>query len=237
MKHILYILLLVLLPSSCNKKTVLLPETTNADITEILDVSPVYLFYDEIQPDSLEFNRKNMISTTNWLVNIDKRLTLKQVLPHLQYLQDKRHGDGMHTNKNAKNYFTCSNTDLKNLSFIEFTEVDYRTIDNIKSDSLNLQTLKTSKEDYSNPILQHSYITLSVIFNENGAIDFEGESLSITQYINKIPSKAFPIVANGFSLNLYFNNNLTFQDYISIKSELLRLEREEIIIDLIEFIY
>ncbi len=63
--------------------------TYNEEITEVIDVSPVYLFFDEVT-DSVEFNRRNMISSTNWLVNIDKRLTLKQVLPHLQYLQEKR---------------------------------------------------------------------------------------------------------------------------------------------------
>ena len=45
------------------------------------------MFYTKDTGD-IEFNRRNMISTTNWLVNIDKRLTLKQILPHLKYLQD-----------------------------------------------------------------------------------------------------------------------------------------------------
>jgi len=52
-------------------------EVENAEITEVLDVSPAYIFYDETQPDSTLFNRKNLIGTTNWLVNVDKRLTLE----------------------------------------------------------------------------------------------------------------------------------------------------------------
>ncbi len=65
-----YIIILTLLFFSCGKdKSVLLPEIENANITEILDVSPAYLFYDETQPDSLELNRKNLIGTTNWLAS------------------------------------------------------------------------------------------------------------------------------------------------------------------------
>lgn len=49
----------------------------NASVTEVLDVSPAYVFYDETQPDSVFLNRKNLIISTNWLVNIYKRCMLK----------------------------------------------------------------------------------------------------------------------------------------------------------------
>ena len=95
MKRIITLLVLTIFLGSCSKKNVLLPETENSNITEIKDVSAAYLFYDETKKDSLEFNRKNLISTTNWLVNIDKRLTLKQILPHLIYLQNKQNKDSV----------------------------------------------------------------------------------------------------------------------------------------------
>ena len=63
-----------------------LPQINKTTISEIVDVSPAYIFNNMATPDSVEFNRKNLISTTNWLMNVDKRLTIKQVLPHLQYL-------------------------------------------------------------------------------------------------------------------------------------------------------
>ena len=71
---------------SCgNEKILQLPEINHSDITEILDVSHAYLFYDETKPDSIELNRKNLISTTNWLVNVDKRLTLDQAIPSIVF--------------------------------------------------------------------------------------------------------------------------------------------------------
>ena len=117
-------LLLILICYNCNNERVLqLPQIENADITEVLDVSPTYVFYDETQSDSTLLNRKNLISTTNWLVNIDKRLTLRQAIPHIKFLQDKKRNAELHKNKNAKNYFTCNDTSISNLGFIEFTDV------------------------------------------------------------------------------------------------------------------
>ena len=102
MKKAFFYLLFALFMVSCNNERVLqLPEIENAEITEVLDVSPAYIFYDETQSDSTLFNRKNLIGTTNWLVNVDKRLTLKQAIPHIKYLQDKK-DNSSHKNKNAK---------------------------------------------------------------------------------------------------------------------------------------
>jgi hypothetical protein len=219
MKRLFIILPVILLLTSCNKKTVLLPETNTKEITEILDVSPIYIFYDETKPDSTDFNRKNMISTTNWLVNIDKRLMLKQILPHLQYLQEKRNKDGMHKNENAKNYFTCFNPEIQNLAFIEFT---------------NLAFHDKSSEKY---------------FSENSiVIDFntDNEIIILNPNTNKIILKTETdyllnsieeVVTLGNIIYLNFNKNLSFQDYITYKSLLLHLDRNNVTISNDEFIY
>ncbi len=92
-------LLIVLLCLSCNTERVLqLPEIENAEVTEVLDVSPAYIFYDETQADSTLLNRKNIITTTNWLVNVDKRLTLRQAIPYIKLLQEKKRNAGLHKN-------------------------------------------------------------------------------------------------------------------------------------------
>ncbi|VAV82607.1 hypothetical protein MNBD_BACTEROID02-1917 [hydrothermal vent metagenome] len=219
MKRLFIILPVILLLTSCNKKTVLLPETDTKEITEILDVSPIYIFYDETKPDSTDFNRKNMISTTNWLVNIDKRLMLKQILPHLQYLQEKRNKDGMHKNENAKNYFTCFNPEIQNLAFIEFTDLAFHD---------------KSSEKY---------------FSENSiVIDFntDNEIIILNPNTNKIILKTVTdyllnsieeVVTLGNIIYLNFNKNLSFQDYITYKSLLLHLDRNNVTISNDEFIY
>lgn len=222
----LVLLIAVLFTFSCTEKTLQLPETTNNTITEVIDVSPIYMFFSEDTGD-IEFNRKNMISTTNWLVNIDKRLTIKQILPHLQYLQKKRQGDGMHKNENAGNYFTCNNTDLKNLSFIEFTKTEFvdklskrdsiisLTIDNILInvfiDTDNNVSLKTNHNDIVN---SYSKTTFE-----------EGLDSIIQSYTNR---KSF---------YFEYTSDLNFQDYIFFKSKLLNYSNDNIEIKDIEFIH
>ena len=212
----LFVLILITLSYSCTEKTVQLPETINQDVTEVLDISPVYMFYNE-ENDSLEFNRKNMISTTNWLVNIDKRLTLKQILPHLQYLQDKRHGSGMHKNENARSYFTCNNTDLKNLSFIEFTNVVYQT--NLDNDN----DPNFLSEDYLGIVKFNSMESVEIISEYEKSTEIE--EFTLNSFLNNINELT---KSNKVSLKMSFNSNISFQEYISIKSKFLAIKSDSL---------
>lgn len=217
MKKLIYFLVITLILSCNNKRVLQLPEIENAEITEVLDVSPVYIFYDETQPDSTLFNRKNLIGTTNWLVNVDKRLTLKQAIPHIQYLQNKRKKESMHKNENAKNYFTCNDTSIKNLGFLEFTDVNYYPDSSeISQDNKTcIMTVNSLKE-----------ITFSSSADLN--IGFSKESFSTV----------FPILKSEFGesikLIMTFNKSLSFQDYITIKSNLATFQNS---ISNNEFIY
>lgn len=219
MKRLFIILPVILLLTSCNKKTVLLPETDTKEITEILDVSPIYIFYDETKPDSTDFNRKNMISTTNWLVNIDKRLMLKQILPHLQYLQEKRNKDGMHKNENAKNYFTCFNPEIQNLAFIEFTDLAFHDKSSEKYFSENSIVIDFNTD---NEIIILNPNTNKIILK------------TVTDYLLNSIEK---VVTLENIIYLNFNKNLSFQDYITYKSLLLHLDRNNVTISNDEFIY
>src|SRR5690606_15935928 len=124
MKNIYLLISLLFLFSCGNEKVVQLPEINHSNISEIQDVSAAYLFYDASNQEGYELNRKNLISSTNWLVNVDKRLTLKQVIPQIKFLQNKKQTSS-HKNENAKNYFTCNDISKKTLGFIEFTDVIY----------------------------------------------------------------------------------------------------------------
>jgi hypothetical protein len=219
MKQLFIALLFTVILVSCNKKTVRLPETVNKDITQVLDVSPIYIFYDETKPDSTDFNRKNMISTTNWLVNIDKRLTLKQILPHLQYLQEKRRKDGMHKNENAKNYFTCSNPEIQNLAFIEFTDVVYY-------DKLSINTFS-----------ENSIIIDFNVNNEVTILKPNTTKIILKTEADYLLNTIEEVISLEKKIYLTFSKNLSFQDYITYKSLLLDLNLDDITISNDEFIY
>lgn len=200
----LYIFLFFVLYSCNNQRELQLPEIQNAKVTEVFDVSPAYIFYDETQPDSTLFNRTNLIGTTNWLVNIDKRLTLKQAISHIQYLQNKRKKAGMHKNENAKNYFTCNATSIKNLGFLEFTDVEF----------INDQEKKfTNTEDIC-------FINFKSLNNVAPSLAIDVNFQFSKDSFEKLLNLIYEEYTKAVKIVLTFNDSMSFQDYITVKSEL-----------------
>ncbi len=224
-KHVLILFILATF-LSCAEKEVKLPETSLNAITDILDVSPIYMFYNE-EDGSVEFNRNNMISTTNWLVNIDKRLTLEQILPHLEYLQDKRNKASMHKNELAKNYLTCFNPETKSLSFIDFTTTEFYS-----NSALNHFKTNARETNYSNKIFVSIQDSSKVMINK----DFEFIETTYDSF-NKL---LFNMVLKDDNLNtiyLSFHHKLSYQNYIAIKSQLLKTAFKNAQLAKEEFIY
>lgn len=221
-------ILLLVLTFSCDKeKTILLPEIIDSEITDVLDVSPVYVFYDETQKDSVELNTNNLISTTNWLVNVDKRLTLGQVVPKIVELQDKKRNAEVHKNENSKNYFTCNDTSIKNLGFLEFTQIIYKMdyiLPNVTSDYQNSKE-KQIIVDFNSS----NDIKLVSIFNDS--IIKKSTLKNLKNDLDALPNNAV------YDLILNINDNLTFQDYITFKSTLSKVNSTEMTINENEFIY
>jgi len=229
-------LLIVFCCFSCNNERVLhLPEIENAKVTEVLDVSPAYLFYDETQPDSTLLNRKNLIITTNWLVNVDKRLTLKQAIPHIKFLQDKKRNAEMHKNEDAKNYFTCNDTRIENLGFLEFTDVIFELSEPIDH-SIDLKNLVSEKLKNQSTLTNH-FLEIPIEINNTTKNKIQLEIQSYIELLTLSASISEEMVIKGYTFNLYWDENMSFQDYITVKSKLSKIESDKIIIDNNEFIY
>ncbi len=206
---------------SCNSEKIIeLPEIKQATITEINDVSPAYLFYDETQPDRVELNRKNLISTTNWLVNVDKRLTLGQAIPKIQFLQQKKNNSS-HKNEAAKNYYTCHDLSENNLGFIEFTNVVYH-LKMINSNSFEL--------------INKNQSVLLIDYNKDRSLTMVDilDNKLINRGVFKLDHLEYK---NYDTIILSFSKDLSFQDYISLKDKLTSINFEDITIDNNEFIY
>ena len=232
MKKLICILLFFPLLNCGNERVVQLPEIENAKITEVVDVSPAYIFYDDTQPDSTLFNRKNLISTTNWLVNVDKRLTLKQVIPYIQYLQNKRKKTSMHKNENAKNYFTCNDISIGNLGLVEFTNIDY-------SNGLSTSRMKVISQLYFDKIFIHPEIknknTIHIFIRNDNS--FELKTITYTDFNQHIDLIQRNNTKDSLIILLNFDKNLSFQDYIRFKSINSDLDINGVRIDANESIY
>lgn len=211
MSRLITLLIFLIIFSCRNEKILQLPEINQTNITEILDVSHAYLFYDETQSDSIELNRKNLISTTNWLVNVDKRLTLEQAIPSIVFLQNKKRDAQIHKNEAAKNYFTCHYKKINNLGFIDFTSVYYhqeKIEEYLKSQ--NFKSFKVLNLNSDSMSLNKRVVTIK----------------DLTTY-DSVKTKVF----------LSIDKNISFQKYISYKEQFTKLDSTQLNIDNNEFIY
>lgn len=223
---VLFIVFLVL--CSCRKEKVIeLPSINYSQVTEIKDVSPAYLFYDITKQDSVELNRKNLISTTNWLINVDKRLTLKQVIPHIIFLQNKK-ASSSHKNENAKNYYTCNDLSRRNLGFIEFTEINYY---------LEKYDLNNLKKKHASIILRY-YDTdsISIFNNTNNHLNLY-KTTNLKTLSNHLEHTFINLPDAKASITLLFNEKTSFEDYILFKSTLKSYKNKSFEILSDEFIY
>ena len=126
MKHFTLIVLFTLF--SCgNKEDIMLSKSNISIVKSVDDLSPIYIFFRTRGKDTLaEVNRKNSIISTNWILNVDKRLPLRLVIPEIIKLQQKKREEKAHKNEKAENYYSYADTIGKNLAFIPFTNVFYK---------------------------------------------------------------------------------------------------------------
>ena len=87
----------------------------------------IYIFFKKEGKDTIaDLNRKSAIISTNWILNIDKRLPLKVVIPQVIKMQEKKRNEKMHQNEESENYYSYADSIGKNLAFLPFTKVFYK---------------------------------------------------------------------------------------------------------------
>lgn len=120
------VLILAFALFSCNEKEVLLPEVDTTIVEKVGNLSPIYIFLEVKGKDTVaELNRKNAISSTNFIFNIDKRLPLKLVLPEVIKAVAKKEASA-HKDSTSQNYYSYSNIKKKQLAFVPFTKMNYK---------------------------------------------------------------------------------------------------------------
>jgi hypothetical protein len=125
MKYFSLVILFILF--SCgNKEDILLPKSNVTIVSDVVDHSPIYIFFRTKGKDTLAaVNRNNSITSTNWILNIDKRLPLRLVIPEVMKLQEKKRNSA-HKSEASENYYSYADSIGKNMSFLPFTKVVYK---------------------------------------------------------------------------------------------------------------
>ena len=118
------ILLSALLLLGCQKKQMQLPQVQDTKITSVEDYSQVYISYEETSEEA-KLNANGLISSTNWVLHVDKRNKLKEVAPLFIKLQEKRTNPrNPHSTPDAHLYISLANIPHKRLGFMDVTELN-----------------------------------------------------------------------------------------------------------------
>jgi hypothetical protein len=216
MKYFSLIILFALF--SCgNKEAVLLPKSNVTIVSDVVDHSPIYIFFRTQGKDTLtEVNRKNAIISTNWILNIDKRLPLRLVIPEVMKLQEKKRSDSAHKNELAENYYSYADSIGKNMAFLPFTKVYY----------------KMEKPKFGVIVYFNRYNEIDV-FDRFSMENVLVKKENLQEYLNALPSDKLNKFIFCFAKNLSFENYI--QDKIFIQS--LKFPVPEINLTNEEFIF
>ncbi|WP_395048687.1 hypothetical protein [Flavobacterium sp.] len=195
-------LIIVFILFSCgNKEAVLLPKSNVTVVSNVLDHSPIYIFFRTNGKDTLaEVNRKNEIISTNWIFNIDKRLPLRLVIPEVMKLQEKKRSEVAHKNELAENYYSYADSIGKNMAFLPFTKVYYK---------------------FEKPMF--SFV---VFFSKKNEIFVDGTSGSreeLKHFVKSLPKDGLKMIRFRFDQNMSYGNYI--QNEILIQS--LKIENNE----------
>jgi len=194
-KYIIYSLLIITF-LSCKKQELKLPILHTSALDKVYNNSAVWIFFNIKDNDTLaQLNRNNSIESTNWLFNIDRRLSLKQVYKPLKKLLNKRQKKSPHHVEGLKNYFSFADTIDRKVKFLPFNlkQIIY-SIPNIKSPS----------------IINIMFYKRNFVLN-NKTFSYSKLDSVTTQLTNNLNTK---------QVRFYFNDALCFEKYITIKSKI-----------------
>jgi hypothetical protein len=222
----LLILLIPLFIVSCAKQEIKIPTLATTGIQEIYDHSQVWIFFEIKNNDTIaNVNRKNTISTTHWIFNIDNRLPLKTFINSVIDLQYK-HANGIHSKEGMHNYFSYADTISKKLSFYEFDKTIYLT-DSI----LSKYYIKSNSNLYKN------YNNINITINPNNTwindamMENDEFKTTLLEFIE------FSAEDNQTMLHLNFNENINYQTYLYYTTLITSLKAPHILINNLEFIF
>ncbi len=212
MKKTLFLLFISISLTACSDKEIQLPDASFESSSTIEDVSSAFVFYDEATGNA-EMNKNNLISTTNWIINIDKRLSLADVMPYVQELQAKRDKKSIHKNEAARTYLGGYDTNEQQPVFIDISDNRY----NDGSALANFTNAGRSL-DFSDKIFLSFDVNKVTILNDDEMTtttfgDFHKILFKLLQK-SRIPKKVFTS----------YHQDLSYQDFYKLKSTLANVQ-------------
>jgi len=204
-KKPLFLLLIFLIIAVSCQRELQLPQGDYTVLNEMTDHTPVYLFCEVKNGDTLiELNRKNTVSTTNWIYHVDKRLPLHLVIPKIINLQQMREDSQMHKNEEAGNFYSYSDSTQQSLAFFPFKEIQY-----------TFNTYHSVKYATEFPEFHQHYRLYALTFLPQGMVAVNGNKMPVEE-LEPFMKDFLAFEADGQRVLLYlnFHQGLTFDSYL-----------------------
>jgi len=185
----------------CQKQEVQLPIIEIAGITEIQNHSSLWIFYDKQEgQEKAKLNKNNKIINTHWIFNIDKRLTMKTVVPHLIAMQENRDKDSMHKKGDMLSYFSYADTSLNQISLTPFP----------------LVVFTFEEEEFDNQeMIDDTYLSVVEISNE--FIMLNDEVIALQDLKSELDALQNKFGVHNSLTRLKYNENTKYQSYLQTK--------------------
>lgn len=204
---------------SCANKEVQLPKIEIDGIPEIHNHSSIWIFYEKKGNDEIAvLNKNNKILNTHWIFNIDRRLPMKEVIPILIQMQKNKNKDSMHKKEGMFNYFSYADLESNKISLVDFNQ------------TLFIST-KNEYQTFLNEFENHRIIELDV---QNEDLFLNRKRIELNQLQERIEQLKSKDSINSIKLLLKYDENTSYQNYLSAKAFLSKVEIQ---IDSTEYIY
>jgi hypothetical protein len=199
MKRFLIFLLALTAFYSCGDKSLQLPQVAVSGVSDIQNHSEIWVFYKfDDKKIKAEINKNNTITSTHWIINIDKRLPMSEVIPVLQMIKAKRAKKTVHSVDGTFDYLSYSDTLDKKIALFRVDSIQYITLNRKE-----LITIEKEKPcDYT--------------------IEFLNDSFQINnkKYAFSDWKKQLFDSINNSCIQLQFDKDLSYQNYLKYRLEL-----------------
>lgn len=192
---------LIVFVSGCRKQEVQLPLIEIGGITEIQNHSSIWIFYKEQNGDaSAILNKNNKIINTHWIFNIDKRLSMRAIVPHLIDMQENRDKDSMHKKGDMLSYFSYADTSLNQISLAPFPPVVFTT----------------EEEEFDHlEVIEDTYLSVLEISDE--FIKLNDKTIDLQQLKSALDALQKDNKVNNSLVRIKYNEQTKYQSYLQTK--------------------
>jgi biopolymer transport protein ExbD len=218
------VILIIILMWGCTNQEVKLPLSAEPGVHNIQNHSQVWLFFEVRYGDTLaRVNRKNTISATHWIYNIDKRLKLKSIIPKLTKLTDT-HRNSIHSKEGMLDYFSYADTLSNHVALIAFDKVIYHQDQNDSKDG------EQDSATWVNINRSRLTVTADGLYYNSKPV----QKVNLESYLSAVAESLEN--TKTLELQLYFCKELTYGDYLYYKTLLQRLSIDKFSISPHEYI-